>query len=347
MKVLVTGGCGFLGHNLCAYYAKQGWDVVAYDNLTKFEYSRIPYLNLEKVRNYGASLLRKMGVEVVVGDVRDKEVLSKAARGCDYIIHTAAQPAMTIAIEKPELDMDVNVLGALNVFNVARKYGIPVANCSTVHIYGNNLNRSLQETGKGFVSLDYSIGMAEDGMVLDGLVTPLHASKRSAEIYAQAFSDTYRARIGTFRLTGMYGGGQFGGEDHGWVANFAFRTILGLPIRVFGTDMQVRDILYIDDAARAFDGWFKAGCPSGIFNVGGGMKTATSISECLQELHLITGKKQNITLEPARQGDLWWFVCNTNKFESHTDWQAKVEPKVGLRKLVSWIEANRSLLCNV
>ncbi|KKK52535.1 hypothetical protein LCGC14_3103970, partial [marine sediment metagenome] len=98
----------------------------------------------------------------------------------------------------------------------------------------------------------------------------------------------------SFRLTGMYGERQFGGMDHGWVANFAIRTIMNRPITIFGTDKQVRDILYAKDAARAFELWFKKG-KTGIYNIGGGYENSISLKECLRTLSKsIPGREQLI-----------------------------------------------------
>ena len=350
MKVLVTGGCGFLGSHICEHYVKKNWDVVAYDNLTKFEYSRVPYLDLEKVRTYNLKLLEDMGVTTVIDDIRNLKILMKVTRGCDYIIHTAAQPAMTIAIEDPQLDFEANVQGTLNVLECARKYNIPVVNCSTIHIYGNGINDELVEKEDRFehitlsgVEQIISRGIDEKHRILTGRITPLHASKRAAEIYVQAYRDTYGIRAANFRLTGMYGPRQFGGEDHGWVANFAIRTILGLPIKIFGTDKQVRDILYVKDAVKAFDDWYTAGCPSGTYNIGGGENCITSLRGCLNHLIQLTGKVQKVLMEPARQGDLYYFCCDTTKAKKEFGWEPKVLPYDGIGELVHWIKEEKEL----
>lgn len=348
MKVLVTGGCGFLGSHICELFKEKGWDVVAYDNLTKFEYSRIPYFNIEKVRDYNLKLLEGLGITAVIDDIRNLKMLMKVAKSCDYIIHTAAQPAMTIAMENPQLDFEVNVQGTLNILEVCRKYEIPMVNCSTIHIYGNGLNSIIEEKEDRFYPIDENISLGFEGIdegypILTGKLTPLHASKRATEIYVQTYIDTYGLRAANFRLTGMYGPRQFGGEDHGWVANFAIRTILGLPIKIFGTDKQVRDILYIKDAARAFDDWFEEGCPPGTYNIGGGEDCITSLKGCLETLRRQTDIKQKIKMLPARQGDLYYFCCDTRKAEREFGWQPRVLPYDGINDLIYWIKENKEL----
>lgn len=350
-KILVTGGCGFLGSHVCEEFKKKGWEVTAYDNLTKFEYSRISYFDVEKVRDYNLRLLEKIGVAVVIDDIRNLKTLMKAAESCDFIAHCAAQPAMTIALEDPQLDFDVNAKGTLNVLECARKYGIPMVNCSTIHIYGNGINEYLNEKEDRFHLEYYPDSDIWDGKpsifegdpILTGKLTPLHASKRTAEIYMQAYIDTYGARAANFRLTGMYGPRQFGGEDHGWVANFAIRTILGLPITVFGTDKQVRDILYVKDAVDAFYKWFEHGCPPGTYNIGGGEGCITSLKNCLNILESLTGKTQDLHLEPERHGDLYYFCCNTDKAMKSFHWTPTILPHLGISSLVHWIEENKEV----
>ena len=141
----------------------------------------------------------------------------------------------------------------------------------------------------------------------------------------------------------MYGPRQFGGMDHGWVANFAIRTVMDKPITIYGTDKQVRDILYAPDAARAFECFWEHPI-SGTYNIGGGDDTTISIRECLDELEHITGRNGRETHRyPARKGDLWYFCCDINKAREMLHWEPEVMPAEGLRKLVEWIKTNKEI----
>jgi len=347
VKALVTGGCGFLGSHVCELFKEKGWNVIAYDNLTKFEYSRIPYLDIEKVRDYNLNILEQdLEVPVIIDDIRNPKMLIKVAEGCDFIAHCAAQPAMTIAIENPLLDMDVNIYGILNVLECSRIFNIPVVNCSTIHVYGNGINEFLVEGDERFFLRGNIQSIPEDYFGLgkmSGKITPLHVSKFTTENYVRAYIDTYGIKAANFRLTGIYGPRQFGGEDHGWVANFAIRTILDLPIKVFGTDKQVRDILYVKDAAEAFYKWYRNGCIPGTYNIGGGEPCITSIRSCLNLLNLITGKKQNITIEPPRQGDLYYFCCDISKAKRTFGWFPTYLPQEGIAELVKWVNEEKEI----
>ena len=341
MKVMVTGGCGFLGSYVCERFIKMGWQVVAYDNMTKFEYKRTGY-NVELVRDYNRRYLEGIGVEIVEGDIRNSRMVCKTAQRCNLITHCAAQPAMTIAIEYPKLDFDINVGGVLSVLEACKKWDIPMVNCSTIHVYGNEgINKTLTQGDTRFLRLDGPIG--EHSPLLSGVVSPLHASKQTAEIYVKAYADTYGVKAATFRLTGIYGPRQFGGEDHGWVANFAIRTLKEQPIKIFGSDKQVRDILYVKDAARAFWEWYDSGCEPGAYNIGGGNETSISIQELLDMLEMKTGKRSAVQLLPKRHGDLWWFISNYEKAEQSFGWKPRFLPEYGVGELLKWIEQNGGL----
>ena len=110
MKVLVTGGCGFIGSHVCEYYIKKGDEVISYDNMTKHELVRTGYAS-DEARNYNWDYLKNIGVKMIKADIRNFEELLDNTHGCDYIIHTAAQPAMTISWEDPQLDFTTNALG--------------------------------------------------------------------------------------------------------------------------------------------------------------------------------------------------------------------------------------------
>jgi len=339
MKVLVTGGCGFLGSHVCEFYINRGDSVVSYDSMTKYELERVGY-GVEASRDYNWNYLEKIGVTMVREDIRDFETLLEHSRGVDYIIHTAAQPAMTISEEDPELDFTTNVRGTFNVLKVARELNIPIASCGTVHIYGNKINETLTEADRRYMRSPAAID--ETHPVVEGDLTPLHASKRSAELYLQTYIDTYKLKAASFRLTGLYGPRQFGGEDHGWVANFSIKAMMEKTLRIFGTGKQVRDIIYPTDVARAFHAFYEHGEP-GIYNIGGGPDYAISLVECIDLIGDILGKKPEVQFEEGRHGDLLYFICDTAKAEKVLKWKPEISPREGVKRLLAWIEKEKDL----
>ena len=339
MKVLVSGGCGFIGSHTCEYFRQQGWEVVSIDNLTKAELQRTQY-QADAARDHIWELLGQWGVNRVRGDIRNLEQVLDSASGCDFIVHTAAQPAMTISIEDPLLDFSTNVAGTVNLLEAARKHSIPIVSCATIHVYGNWVNDQLRETETRFVREPAALDESAPTML--GHLTPLHASKAAAEIYVNIYAQTYKLRAGSFRLTGLYGPRQFGGEDHGWVANFTIRNILGWPLSIYGTGKQVRDILFATDVPKAFHAFFQRG-EAGVYNVGGGPSHAISLLECIHLIDRITGRKSEVSFGPERFGDLRYFICDIAKATRVLGWKPEVRPQEGVAQLAEWVKSYRHL----
>lgn len=339
MRVLVTGGCGFLGSHLCEFYTQRGDQVVCFDNMTKYELSRTGYAS-EGARAYNWEFLTGLGVTMAREDVRNLEALMDYASGCDFIVHTAAQPAMTISWEDPALDFSTNVAGTFNVLETARSHKIPVASCATIHVYGNKINEMLSESETRYVRNPPTIDELHPTM--EGNLSPLHASKMAADLYVQTYIKTYGLEAASFRLTGLYGPRQFGGEDHGWVANFSIRAVMDRPLTIFGSGKQLRDILYAEDAAKAFHAFYEARV-SGVYNVGGGEACAISLLECIELIGEICGKPVEVRFEPERYGDLSYFICDITKAAKYLNWKPTVRPEEGVRKLIHWISAERHL----
>ena len=317
----------------------RGWDVVSFDNMTKSELVRTGY-QTEAARDHNWAFLTGLGVQMIKGDIRDLDHLLEASSGCDYIVHTAAQPAVTISMEDPLLDQSTNVAGTLHVLEAARRHAVPVASCATVHIYGNWVNDTLGEGETRYVREPAAI--AEDEPTMRGYLTPLHASKASAEHYVTVYASAYGVRAASFRLTGIYGSRQLGGEDHGWVANFAIRNLLGWPVTLFGTGKQVRDIIYATDVVEAFLAFFERGV-AGTYNIGGGPENAISLLECIRLIDDHTGRKTEVRMEDARFGDLKYFICDIERARQKLGWHAEIRPRTGVRRLIEWAEKNRHL----
>jgi CDP-paratose 2-epimerase len=339
MKVLVTGGCGFLGAHVCQYYVRRGDSVISLDNMTKYELVRTGYAT-EEARNYNWELLSALGVRMVREDVRNREAVLDYASECDYIVHTAAQPAMTISWEDPVLDFSTNVTGTFNVLEAARRHKIPVASCATIHIYGNAINQTLEETPTRYTRNPATIDEAHP--TLGGQLSPLHASKICGDVYVRTFAQVYGVKAASFRLTGIYGPGQLGGEDHGWVANFAIRAVLGRPLTVFGSGKQLRDILYVKDAAAAFQAFYDNQAP-GPYNIGGGEPCAISLLECIELIKELCARSVTVQFADDRYGDLRYFICDIRKARDMLGWTPSTLPRTGVESLITWIKENARL----
>lgn len=335
-KVLVTGGCGFLGSHVCELFRKENWEVISVDNLTKYELSKTGF-DVEAAREYNLNFLNKIEVKNYKNDICDIEALKRICKNVDYIVHTAAQPAMTLSISDPVYDFNNNIKGTLNILEVAKELEIPVATCSTAHVYGNLFNKNLTESETRYEYNNVSID--EDFPILQGSLTPLHVSKGAADLYTQAYSNSYNMAAAVFRLTGIYGPRQFGGEDHGWVANFVIRNILNKRISIFGSGKQLRDILYVTDAARAFYNFYYHQRP-GVYNLSGGEECMTSLVECIELINKVCPEETKVNFEEARKGDLNYFVSHSTNARKYLDWKPSVLPIEGVENLANWVREN-------
>ena len=341
MKILVTGGAGFVGSHVAEYYSK-GNEVVSFDNL-----SRGTLLKKDiKEKQQNVSFLKSIGVKNVLGDVRDFDALSKAAKGCDIIFHLAAQTAVTTSIIDPRPDFETNALGTFNVMEAARKNDVKnVIYASTNKVYGENVNAvPLEEKKTRYSFKEYKNGIPENFSIDHCEHTPYGVSKLTGDLYAQDYGKLYGIKTGIFRMSCIYGTRQFGLEDQGWVAWFAIAAILNKKITIYGDGKQVRDVLYVTDLVKLYDAFLKSKKTQGVYNAGGGPNNTISLVEYLDMLK----EQLEIDIEPSfsnwRPSDQKVFISDISKAKKELGWEPTISPKEGVKKLVDWIRANKNLL---
>lgn len=347
MKILITGGSGFVGSHAAEYYALKNEEVIAIDNL-----SRAKILgSAEKNSAYSWNYLKKYdNIELIEGDIRDIELLEKLAKDVDAIIHTAAQVAVTTSVKDPRTDFEINVFGTFNVLEAARKSksSPAVLFCSTNKVYGDNVNKipvKEEKTRYAFADNKYKNGISEDFPTDLCEHTPYGCSKFAADVYVQDYGKRKEVDTGVFRMSCIYGVRQFGSEDQGWVAHFAISTILDRPLTIYGDGKQVRDVLYVTDLVRAYDGFLKKRDKySGeVYNIGGGSKFTLSLLELLDMLEKETGKKSRIAFDEWRPSDQKVYVSDISKAKRELGWKPNTDIKDGLQLLSVWIKDNKHI----
>ncbi|TQQ83374.1 NAD-dependent epimerase/dehydratase family protein [Halonotius terrestris] len=345
--VLVTGGVGFVGSHAVEYYAEQGAEVTALDNL-----SRIDTLETaDESRNTAAYNWNYISenypqVELIEGDIRDQEHLEEVVEGHDAIVHTAGQVAVTASIQEPRTDFEVNALGTFNVLEAARKADSDpaVVLASTNKVYGDNVNEipvREQKTRYQYDDPEYENGIPESLSIDDCEHTPYGTSKLSADLYVQDYADRDEVDAAAFRMSCIYGARQFGNEDQGWVAHFAISTLRDEPLTIFGDGKQVRDVLYVKDLIRAYDAFLSNpdGKPA-VYNIGGGTENTTSLVEFLDMLEDQTGARTDVSFDDWREGDQKVYVSDISRARNELDWEPQVDFETGIRRFVDWY-ANR------
>jgi CDP-paratose 2-epimerase len=348
VKVVVTGGGGFIGSHVVEHYAKTGADVLALDNFSRWTNLGTHPLGKGIERYNWDYIARLPGVALKEVDVRDERAMQSSLKGADLIVHAAGQVAVTTSVVDPRTDFETNVGGTFNVLEGARKTSTdPVLIlCSTNKVYGGNVNRiSIRENGKRYAFADpaYADGIPENFPTDHAHHTPYGASKYSADIYAQEYAHTYGLRAGVFRMSCIYGPRQFGMEDQGWIAHFAISGALHKPLTIYGDGKQVRDVLFVEDLVRAYEAYAVRSKQLGgqVFNMGGGKDFTLSLLELVGLLEDGFQTKLEIAFADWRPADQKVFVSDIRKARENLKWAPETNPVEGVRKVLAWIRRER------
>lgn len=339
MRILITGGAGFIGCNLAAACIEAGHRVTLFDNLSR----RGSAANLAWLQEtFGTTAFT-----FIQDDIRDYPAILAAAEGQEAIYHLAAQTAVTTSVTDPRTDFEINALGTFNVLEAARHAGHdPVfIFASTNKVYGGMEDARAVELPTRYILPDYPDGVPET-RPLD-FHSPYGVSKGAADQYVHDYSRIYGLRSVVFRQSCIYGQRQMGVEDQGWVAWFVIAAVTGKPITIYGNGKQVRDLLHVDDLVAAFlRATERIGATKGqVYNLGGGPANTLSI---WAEFGPLLSELVGYQVTPAayrdwRPGDQPVFIADIRKAKREFGWTPRVGVREGIERLVAWVSANRHL----
>lgn len=336
--ILITGGAGFIGCNVANRLLEAGHAVILYDNLSRGGVERnVAWLG----EAHGDRL------EVVIGDVRDADLLRRTVARAGRVFHFAAQVAVTTSLVDPIEDFSINARGTLNLLEAIRatEHRPPLLFTSTNKVYGGLDDVALtRDTGR-YCPADARIANAgiDERRPLD-FHSPYGCSKGTADQYVIDYSRSYGLQSVVFRMSCIYGPHQFGTEDQGWVAHFLIRAIDGQPIVLYGDGRQVRDVLFIEDLVDAMLlAHQNIERVSGqAFNIGGGPRNTLSLMELLDLVGELHGERPDVAFQEWRTGDQRYYVSNTAKFTRATGWTTLVSARTGVRRLYEWLRDSRA-----
>lgn len=334
--ILITGGCGFIGTNAADYYAKKGYRVIVYDNMSRVG-SRENLAWLRKNKN----------IVIIKGDIRDNAKMESTFKKHkpDKVLHLAAQVTMVDSVKKPREDFEINALGTFNVLEALRKES-PEATLlysSTNKVYGEMADMPVAEKDRRYDYQDAK-GVSEDRH-LDPH-GPYGCSKCTGDQYAIDWSRIYGLKTVVFRQSGIYGPHQFGIEEQGWLAWFINALLFNKPVTIYGDGKQVRDVLYIDDLLDAYESALEdINETRGMaFNIGGGSESSLSIWELFSILEKLSNKKLEYSFGDWRPGDQKVYISDISKAKKIFNWSPKTNAIKGVEKLYKWINENKNIV---
>lgn len=337
MKILINGGCGFLGSNLAAYGIENGYDVTVFDNLSRLGASQ----NLLWLQSLGT-------FKFVHGDTRNRNDVETIVKNgqFDAVFHLAGQVAMTTSIENPYKDFEINTMGAINLLDSIRKYSPKTAVffSSTNKVYGDLENYHYEETETRYKCVEFPNGF-DESVPLD-FRSPYGCSKGAADQYMLDFYRIFGVKATVFRHSSMYGSRQFATYDQGWIGWFVQKAIEKYenpncePFTISGNGKQVRDILHAKDMIRLYYSALEHvdDVCGQAYNIGGTMEQSLSLLELFDMLNDILGIKMEYVQLPPRQSDQKVFVADIHKINSKIGWKPEVTAYDGVSAMVDWVK---------
>jgi len=354
VRILITGGAGFVGSELAVRFSEKNHRVVVMDNLVR----RGSETNLER--------LARHGVEFVHGDVRNPEDFENLPAGIEFICDVSAQPSVVSGYRNPVFDLTNNSLGVIRVLEFARNHRCPLIFFSTNRVYLVNklleLPRREAETRIEWdpdacntlpatrrpLGFDPIHGVSEDLAVDGGLRTVYGLSKLIADLSCQEYAHSFDMPVVINRFGVIAGTGQFAKLDQGWVVWWAIAHYFKLPLKYIGWNgKQVRDVLFLDDVCALVElqmsqmNRFRGD----IFNLGGGAANSLSLREGTRLLEKKLGHGTNISVEDTvRKGDLPIYFTDNRKAAAQLHWKPAVSLEQGFDKILDWIGGNEDAL---
>ncbi len=303
-KFLITGGAGFIGSHLAENLVGRGHAVRILDNFSTGRRE-----NLSAVSGK---------VEILEGDIRDRDAVRTAAAGVDFILHQAALVSVTQSVENPEETLAINVGGTLTVLEAAREARVrKVVLASSCAVYGAGRIPAREE---------------QAAMPL----SPYAASKLAAEAFALSYVSSYGMPCVCLRYFNVFGPRQdFHSPYSGVIAIFIARALAGQLVTIFGDGRQTRDFIYVGDVARANLLACESDRADGrAVNIGTGR--GRSLLELRSELESASGARLKLEFSAPRPGDIRHSRCAPARARSLLSFSAQADFRAGLEATLRW-----------
>jgi dTDP-glucose 4,6-dehydratase len=313
MKILVTGGLGFIGSNFCRYTIKTHPNVQV-TNVDKIGTGANPsnLKDIEKEKRY----------RFVKGDIRNPKLLNRLVKNADAVVNFAAETHVDRSIADPNEFLQNNTVGTFTVLEAIRKHNCQarLVQVSTDEVYGEILEGSFNENDVPKPSNPYS------------------ASKAAADMFMHAYFKTYSLNASITRCTNNYGPFQL---PEKLVPKTIIRALKNLKIPVYGTGMNIRDWIYVQDHCEAIDLVLTKGQPGQIYNVAADNEVPNI--EIVKKILKQLGKEQDlITFVEDRPGHDVRYSLDSSRIRSKLGWKPKHSFEKALKETIDWYVRNES-----
>jgi UDP-glucose 4-epimerase len=330
MRVLVTGGCGFIGVNLVNRLLQTDAQVFVLDNQSAGKLEDLqgvaPAAHIATIDSLPIKPAK--GVWFTAGDIRDPRVAERVTAGLDAIVHLAAHADVVHSVEQPRHDMEVNIVGTLNLLEGARVH----------HIKRFVFASSAATFGEQEPPLD------EDKPVKPS--SPYGASKVAGEAYCSAYWNSYGIETISLRFSNVYGPRSV---HKGTVISLFIKQVLEKqPLVIYGDGKQTRDYLYVDDLLDAICTCLSPdtnGIGGEAFQIATGTETnVNEITGVIQKLASRSGFKVNISNAPARTGEVYRNYASIDKARRCLAYNPKIDVDRGIQATWEWFMNNKAKL---
>lgn len=318
MRILVTGGAGFIGGHLAERFAREGHEVVVLDSFEPFYDLGIKDHNVEAGRTAAAD--GDGGYELVRGDIRDGDLVSDHVTDADFVFHQAAQAGVRDSVEQPQKVNEINVSGTLNVLEAARNSETErVVVASSSSVYGKP---------------DY-LPYDEDHPTTP--VSPYGASKLAEEQYTRVYNEVYGLPTVALRYFTVYGPRM---RPNMAISNFVSRCMNDEPPVIYGDGEQTRDFTYIDDVFRANETLLETDAADGeILNVGSTDNIA--IKTLAEEIREQIAPSLELEYDERHDADAEHTHADISKANDLLGYEPTTTIREGVEQFTNWYRENR------
>ncbi len=307
MKILVTGGAGFIGSWVAELLIRDGHHVLILDDISSGKEENIP-----------------KDAEFIREDIKNHESLDRIFNDFkpEVINHHAAQINVRKSVEDPTLDAKINIIGTLNLLELSKKY---------------NIEKFIFASTGGAIYGEPEI-IPPDENTIPQPISPYGVSKYAVESYLSYYKALYGLSFVALRYSNVYGPRQDPHGEAGVIAIFCNRIISGDACVIFGDGTQTRDYVFVGDVARA--NLLSLSAPDGIYNIG--TQKETSVNDLAILLHQSSEKPIKVENSPPRDGEVRRIALNIQKAKDVLDWTPNISLEDGIAQTWKWFENNLS-----